>query len=95
MSQNNKNGILVSKLDPIKITDSLINLYKNRIILEKIGYEARNTIINKFSDQRVFKLWDKILWKKISKLIKYYFRLLFYKILYYSLNSVRMKNNYV
>ena len=58
---NNKNGILVSKLDPIKITDSLINLYKNRIILEKIGYEARNTIFNKFSDQRVFKLWDKIL----------------------------------
>ena len=58
---NNKNGILVSKLDPSQIVDAIIKLNKERVLLEKIGYEARNTITNKFSDQKVFKLWDNIL----------------------------------
>ncbi|MBO8221435.1 glycosyltransferase [Prochlorococcus marinus] len=58
---NNKNGILLTKLDPRQIIDVLINLNKERIILEKVGTEARKTIISNYSDLRVFKLWDNVL----------------------------------
>lgn len=58
---NNKDGILISKLDPRQIIDILINLNKERIILEKVGIEARNTIMSNFSDHRIFKLWDDVL----------------------------------
>jgi len=58
--KNNKNGILVSTLDPVQIAVAIINLNKERILLEKIGYEARNTIKKNFSDKRVFELWDNI-----------------------------------
>ena len=57
---NNKNGILVSKLDPVQIAFAIINLNKERILLEKIGYEARNTIKKNFSDKKVFQLWENI-----------------------------------
>ena len=59
--KNNKNGILVSKLEPRQIIDVLIKLDKERNLLEKIGIEAKNTTIRNFSDQRVLKLWDNIL----------------------------------
>ncbi len=58
---NNKNGLLVPELDPQQIVDFIINLNKQRIMLKKIGHEARNTIISKYSDKKVFKLWDDIL----------------------------------
>ena len=58
---NNKNGLLVPELDPQQIVDFIINLNKERMILKKIGHEARNTIISKYSDKKVFKLWDDIL----------------------------------
>ena len=58
---NDKDGILMKRLSSIEIINSLDKLSSNRLLINKIGLNAINTIKNKYSEKRIFKLWSKTL----------------------------------
>ena len=58
---NDKDGILMKRLSSIEIINSLDKISSNRPLINKIGVNAINTIKDKYSEKRIFKLWSKTL----------------------------------
>ena len=58
---NDKDGILIKRLSSLEIINSLEKVSSNRSLINEIGLNAINTIKNKYSEKRIFKLWSKTL----------------------------------
>ena len=53
MIENNKNGILVPVEKPLEIAERLCSLLKEPLQIKTLGKEARKTVVEKYSLQRM------------------------------------------
>ena len=58
---NNKDGILIKSLSSLEIINALEKVSSNRELINDIGLNAINTISNKYSEKKIFKLWSRTL----------------------------------
>ena len=56
--QDGKNGFIINKLEEKLLAEKLIILLKNKRFAEKLGKNARQTIIDRFNWKNIFKeIW--------------------------------------
>lgn len=56
---NNKDGILMKNISANEIINCLEKVSTNKVLLKDIGLNAIATIKNNYSEERIFKLWNK------------------------------------